>query len=184
MRFLVLAGSLRPDSLNRRFGRHLAQRLEALGHAVEVFDGEALRLPLYEDSLPVPEALARLHRALQGAAGLVLVSPEYNAGIPAHLKNAVDWLSTLSPSPWPDLPVLLCACSPGALGGARGLLAWRPTLANLGALALPQVITVPGADQTLDAQGAPLDPRSAEATTRALDALIHLAGRLRGPSLQ
>jgi NAD(P)H-dependent FMN reductase len=37
--------------------------------------------------------------ALLGVQGLIRVSPECNAGIPGHLKNAVDWLGTLKPSP-------------------------------------------------------------------------------------
>jgi NAD(P)H-dependent FMN reductase len=107
------------------------------------------------------------------------VSPEYNAGIPGHLKNAVDWLSTMKPSPWAGLPVLLCAASPGAFGGARGLMAWRATLANMGALALPEAITVPQADQQLDAEGAPTDARTAAAVPRTLDAFLALVARLR-----
>lgn len=179
MRLVVIAGSLRPDSLNRRFGRHVASLLEAEGHTVSAFSGEDLRLPLYEDGLPVPEAATRMQTALKESQGLVLVSPEYNAGIPGHLKNVVDWLSTLSPSPWKDLPVQLCACSPGAFGGARGLMAWRPTLANMGAIALPQVVTIPSADRHLDTAGAPTEPRSAQAVKAALEGFCTLAGKLR-----
>ncbi len=179
MRLVVIAGSLRLDSLNRRFGGHVASLLEAEGHTVSAFVGEDLRLPLYEDGLPVPGSAARMQVAMLESQGLVLVSPEYNAGIPGHLKNAADWLSTLSPSPWKDLPVLLCACSPGAFGGARGLMAWRPTLANMGAFALPQVVTIPGADRHLDPTGAPTEARSAQAVKAALEGFCTLAGKLR-----
>ena len=127
MRLMLLGGSLRPESLNRRLLRHVAEGLVAWGHEVAVFKGEALRLPLYEEGLfPTAETRA-LHEALGGVQGLVIVSPEYNAGIPGHLKNAVDWLSTMKPSPWTGLPVLLCAASPGAFGGARALITWRTT---------------------------------------------------------
>src|SRR5512133_1764049 len=107
MRMALLGGSLRPDSLNTRLLGHLATELEARGHEVSAFTG--------------------------AAQGLLIVSPEYNAGIPGHLKNAVDWLSTMGPSPWQGLPVLLCAASPGAFGGARGLVAWRAPPADMGA---------------------------------------------------
>ena len=179
MRLVLMGGSLRPASLNARLLGHLARTLEGRGHEVSAFAGEALRLPLYQDGVtPSGEAQA-LHAALAKAQGLVIVSPEYNAGIPGHLKNAVDWLSTMKPSPWPGLPVLLCAASPGAFGGARGLMAWRATLANMGALALPEAITVPHADQQLDAEGAPTDPRTAAVVPRTLDAFLALVARLR-----
>ena len=179
MRLVLLGGSLRAASLNARLLRYLMRELEARGHQASAFTGDALRLPLYEDGVvPSPEALA-LHAALGEAQGLVIVSPEYNAGIPGHLKNAVDWLSTMKPSPWPGLPVLLCAASPGAFGGARGLMAWRATLANMGALALPEAITVPHADQQLDADGAPTDARTAALVPKVLDGFLTLTARLR-----
>jgi chromate reductase len=179
MRVMLLGGSLRPDSLNARLLHHLAEELVAQGHVVAVFTGEALRLPLYEEGLPPTAAIQTLHEALGGVQGLVIVSPEYNAGIPGHLKNAVDWLSTLKPSPWTGLPVLLGAASPGAFGGARGLITWRTTLANMGALAFPEAITVPHADQQLDGNGAPTDPRTAASVPRILDAFLALASRLK-----
>lgn len=177
MRIAVLGGSLRKDSLNLRLLNHLVATLEAQGHTVRAIHGETLRLPLYDADLPVPAAASALQGLLQGNQGLILVSPEYNAGIPPHLKNAVDWVSTLA-NPIAGLPVLLAAASPGAFGGARALLSWRPVLANLGALVLPAVITVPLADQSLDPLGAPRDPRAQQALGKALAAFLALANRL------
>ncbi|WP_257306586.1 NADPH-dependent FMN reductase [Geothrix campi] len=179
MHVALMGGSLRPASLNARLLHHLAGLLEAQGREVSTFVGEALRLPLYEEGLAAPEGAQVLHEALRQAQGLVIVSPEYNSGIPGHLKNAVDWISTMGPSPWQGLPVLLCAASPGAFGGARGLVAWRATLANMGALAYPGAITVPHADQQLDEHGAPTDPRSAASVDKTLGGFLALAARLR-----
>jgi len=179
MRLVLMGGSLRAASLNARLLRHLSRELETRGHQVSAFTGDALRLPLCQEGVaPSPETLT-LHAALGETQGLVIVSPEYNAGIPGHLKNAVDWLSTMKPSPWPGLPVLLCAASPGAFGGARGLMAWRATLANMGALALPEAITVPHADQQLDADGAPTDARTAGSVPKVLGGFLTLVARLR-----
>jgi NAD(P)H-dependent FMN reductase len=180
MRLVLMGGSLRPESLNARLLRYLARDLEIRGHDVSTFTYDALRLPLYEADLAPTAAVLTLHTALLEAQGVVIVSPEYNAGIPGHLKNAVDWLSTLKPSPWQGLPVLLGAASPGAFGGVRGLMAWRVTLANMGALALPEAITVPQADQQLDAEGKPSDARTLAAVAKGLDGFLSLTARLRG----
>lgn len=180
LKLVMIGGSLRTDSLNRRLMGHLAGALQAQGHEVQVFQGEDLRLPLYEDGSAAPASVARMARALAGAHGAVVVSPEYNAGIPGHLKNAVDWLSVQRPSPWSGLPVLVASASPGALGGARGVLAWRATLANLGCWVAPGAITVPLADQALAEGGAPLDPRTVAAVRQGLEAFLAGAGRL-GP---
>jgi chromate reductase len=178
MRLAVLGGSLRKASLNRRLLEHLARLLEEGGHEVPAFTGEALRLPLYDADLAAPAEVLALQAGLGGIQGLVIVSPEYNAGIPPHLKNAVDWLSTLAPNPLRGLPVQLASASPGAFGGSRSLLSWRPVLANLGALVLPAAITVPLADQNLDSAGTPREPRAQGEVQKALAAFTALAARL------
>jgi len=178
MHLAALGGSLRKESLNRRLLFHLARVLEGMGHPVRTLTGEALRLPLYDADLPAPAELRALEAALAGVQGLVLVSPEYNAGIPPHLKNAVDWLSTLSPSPLKGMPVLLAAASPGAFGGSRALLSWRPVLANMGALAVPAAITVPLADRNLAQDGTPVETRAQTEIQRALEAFVALAAKL------
>lgn len=179
MKLILVGGSLRPESLNRRFLLHLAGILAEGGHESTAFVGASLRLPLYEDDLEVPSLVASLHGDLQTAQGLIIVSPEYNAGIPGHLKNAVDWLSVQKPNPMAGLPVLLCACSPGALGGARALIPWRITLANLGAIVVPEAITVPQANQNLDPEGRPLDRRTQDFVRSALGSFLSIARRLK-----
>lgn len=178
MRIVILGGSLRAASLNRRLLRYLKERLEAKGHVLAPFEGDALRFPLYEDNLPPPEPAQAMHGALGRAQALVVVSPEYNAGIPGHLKNVVDWMSTMNPSPWQELPVLLCSASPGAFGGARAMVSWRSTLGNMGALAYPASINVPLADQNLDEHGAPKDPRTLAILDRTLESFLALAAKL------
>ena len=179
MRLVLVGGSLRSESLNGRLLGHLAGELGARGHETSAYSGTQLRFPLFEEGLAPSAELVALHAALGAAQGLVIVSPEYNAGIPGHLKNAVDWLSTMKPSPWSGLPVLLCAASPGAFGGALGLGAWRVTLATMGANVAPEGLTVPHADQQLDSNGTPTEARTAASLGRSLDAFLALAARLR-----
>ncbi len=178
MKIVLMGGSLRPGSLNTRYLRYLAKEVESQGHEVMSFAGQDLRWPLYEDDLKAPEGALALAEAMKGAAGLIVVSPEYNAGIPGHLKNAVDWLSTLQPSPWTGLPVLLCACSPGAFGGSRGMLSWRATLANMGALAVPQALPIPHADKNLDDTGRPVEERTVHMTHQVVEGFLTFCSRI------
>ena len=53
------------------------------------------------------------------ADGVIIVSPEYNWGIPGGLKNAIDWVSRLKEVPFREKPVALQSCSGGLLGGGR-----------------------------------------------------------------
>lgn len=178
MDLVFIGGSLRPGSLNRRLMGYLARAASARGHAVQVFEGEHLRLPLYEDGLPIPAPVVAMAEALRTCQGAVIVSPEYNAGIPGHLKNALDWLSTQRPSPWTGLPILLAAASPGAFGGSRGMLSWRASLANVGAWTAPGAITVPKADASLAEDGTPVEERTILEVSRVLDAFFAGAERM------
>lgn len=180
MDLVFIGGSLRSDSLNRRLMGFLARKVEGMGHHAHLFQGDDLRLPLYEDGLASPDAVIAMAEALKGAQGVVFVSPEYNAGIPGHLKNAVDWLSVQQPSPWSGLPALLCAASPGAFGGARGLIPWRATLANLGCWVAPGAIVVPKAHESLGEDGTPTETRTIQEIRRNLEAFLQAAQRLRG----
>ena len=93
-RVLVLVGSLRTDSLNRR----IAEKLRELAPAdVTVEIAESLHeLPFYNEDLDgedVPAAAATLRDQVKRADRVLAVTPEYNGTMPAVLNNAIDWLS-------------------------------------------------------------------------------------------
>ena len=85
---------------------------------------------------PLPAAPQRLRDQISAADGLVIVSPEYNHGIPGVLKNALDWASRPhNASPLKDKPVLIVTASPASTGGVRAQYQIRETLVS--ALARP-----------------------------------------------
>jgi len=93
-RVLVLVGSLRTDSLNRR----IAEKLRELAPAdVTVEIAENLHeLPFYNEDLDgedVPAVAAALRDQVKRADRVLAVTPEYNGTMPAVLNNAIDWLS-------------------------------------------------------------------------------------------
>lgn len=178
MKFVVIGGSLREASLNRRLMDLAAMRLEAEGHAVQRIGGAALEMPLINPDRPIPEEAAAIARALSEADGAFIASPEYNLGMPAHLKNIVDWTSRIQPNPWKGLPVLLACATPGAFGGHRGLMPWRTTLSALGAFVCPAVVGVPHADKALAEPGQLADGKSVQALEGGLMTLMRLASAL------
>jgi NAD(P)H-dependent FMN reductase len=94
-RVVVLLGSLRPDSLNRRIVELLDASAPA-GVTIEVAEGLD-QLPFYTPEIDGPDgcpAPAQALRDLVGSADRVLaVTPEFNGTMPAVLNNAIDWLS-------------------------------------------------------------------------------------------
>ena len=90
----VLVGSLRTDSANRK----LAETLSGLApEGVELRIAENLdQLPFYNEDIDGPDAPAAavaLRQLVADSDRVLVVTPEYNATIPAVINNAIDWLS-------------------------------------------------------------------------------------------
>ncbi|MBD8868983.1 NAD(P)H-dependent oxidoreductase [Nocardioides donggukensis] len=93
-RILVIVGSLRADSLNRRIAETLRTQAPD-GVRLEIFDGLA-EIPFYNEDLDgeeVPSAAVALRDRVADADRVLVVTPEYNGTMPAALNNAIDWLS-------------------------------------------------------------------------------------------
>src|SRR5690625_1751602 len=93
-RVMVLLGSLRATSVNRQLAE-TAISVAPDGVVVELFErlGE---LPFYSEDIDnddVAEPVRTLREEAARADAVLVVTPEYNGGIPAVLKNAIDWLS-------------------------------------------------------------------------------------------
>jgi chromate reductase len=71
---------------------------------------------------------------------LLIVTPEFNHGLPGVLKNTLDWLSRPAfDSSLTGKPVMFATLSPGALGGVRAQSQMRETLASM----LCQLVPLP-----------------------------------------
>jgi NAD(P)H-dependent FMN reductase len=91
---LVLVGSLRADSLNRKLAEKLVQ-IAPEGVSVTIAEGLA-DVPFYNEDIDgdaAPSAASALREQVAAADAVLAVTPEYNATIPAVLNNAIDWVS-------------------------------------------------------------------------------------------
>lgn len=99
IKVLALVGSLRAASINRQIAE-LAAAVPPDGVTVTVFEGLA-ELPFYNEDIddamttdaPPLAPVVALRAAAADADAALVVTPEYNGGIPAVIKNAIDWLS-------------------------------------------------------------------------------------------
>ncbi|WP_439596588.1 NADPH-dependent FMN reductase [Falsiroseomonas sp.] len=191
-RIVGICGSLRAASLNRALLRACAGLLPA-GATLEVV--EIGDLPLMNEDLEKPawpEAVQRLRRAVWPAEALLIACPEYNAGIPAPLKNAIDWLSraegiggVTAPegetrrTPLAGLPTAILGASPGMLGTARAQQHLRMSLQSTGTPVMPgPEAFVAGAPKKFEG-GELVDEPSRAAVTKVLAGLVDWAARLK-----
>jgi chromate reductase len=113
-----------------------------------------------EDDVPAP--VLQLREKVRAADGVLFVTPEYNRGIPAVLKNAVDWCSRpTGKGVLAGKAAALAGMSPGAVGTAVAQSQLKPILVMLGMrlMGQPELYIQGGADY-FDAAGRPADERS------------------------
>ncbi|HNO97508.1 MAG TPA: NAD(P)H-dependent oxidoreductase, partial [Solirubrobacterales bacterium] len=99
MKVLAIVGSLRENSLSEQVAR-AAGDLAPEGVEVGIYKGLA-SVPAYnadhdpalDQPEPAPAEVEDLRAQISAADALLIVTPEYNAGPPGYLKNAIDWAS-------------------------------------------------------------------------------------------
>ena len=160
---LAISGSLRAKSFNTMLLNAAAAAAPA-GTTVEV--GSIHGIPLYDGDVEaasgLPAAVVALKERIVAADGLLIVSPEYNNGIPGVLKNAIDWLTRPASDlarVFGDRPVGVIGATPGRGGTAMAQAAWLPVLRTLGThLYTGGRLQVGGAGKVFDDSGALVDP--------------------------
>lgn len=148
----VLVGSLRKESFNRKVANALAE-LAPPELKLEIV--EIGQLPLYNQDLDAnpPAAWKTFRERVKRADAVLFVTPEYNRGIPAPLKNAIDVGSRpYGQSVWNSKPGAVVSASPAAIGGFGANHHLRQSLVflNVPAMQQPEAY-IGGADKLFDA---------------------------------
>jgi NAD(P)H-dependent FMN reductase len=166
----VLLGSVRHDRMGIRVARLVVAAIQAHGHDPVLVDPLDLHLPLLDRMYKeypkgqAPEVLERLAELYRRADGFVIVSAEYNNGIPPALKNLLDHF--LEEYFW--RPSGIVCYSAGQFGGVRAAMQLRMTLAELGMPSVPSVLPIPRIGQALAENGTPHEPVTDRAVERFL----------------
>lgn len=156
MNVLVFAGSSREGSYNKKLSLEAAEVARTLGANVTWIDLKDYPMPFYDADLEtkgLPKHAKRLRDLMVANDMIVIASPEYNASIPAVLKNAIDWASrkdeSSSRSAFKGKKFALLSASPGRGGGARGLVHLRAIIEDVGGEVVSEQVSVPGAHAAL-----------------------------------
>ena len=151
---VIISSSIRTGRNSHRVALYLADylRTNKLGN-VELLDLETLNFPLFHERLKFldnpPEKVLSFSKSIAGADGVLIVTPEYNGGYPASLKNVIDLLY----SEWKRKPVGLATVSAGSFGGSQVGPALAFTFLKIGALVTPAVFRVPTVEKAFNPDG-------------------------------
>lgn len=172
MNILGISGSLRSASFNTMLLK-AAVKVAPPGMTIGVF--ERLRdIPPFDQDREndMPEPVRDLKARIEAADGFLIVTPEYNYGVPGVLKNAIDWASRPSGSPTLlHKPIALMGAAPSNFGTVRAQLALRQSFlwTQSDVLVKPEVMVF-RAHERFDSEGELKDEETANLVRQELAA--------------
>jgi NAD(P)H-dependent FMN reductase len=181
LQIAILYGSVREARQGIKAARFVDDQLCRRGHATFLIDAKECRLPLLDRMYKeypkgeAPEVLEKLAAMFRAVDAFVVVSGEYNHGVPPALKNLLDHF--LEEYFW--RPSAIVCYSGGPFGGVRAAMQLRMTLAELGMASIPSLFPVPKVQDAFDEEGRAQDPAWERRVQRFLDELEWHARALR-----
>jgi NAD(P)H-dependent FMN reductase len=160
LNIVLLYGSVRRERQGIRAARFVDVRLKARGHAVTFVDAMEVQLPLldrmYKDYAKgeAPEVLERLAALYRAADAFVIVTGEYNHGVPPALSNLLDHFL----EEYYFRPSAIVSYSGGQFGGVRTAVHLQAVLCELGMPSISSTFPVPKVQSAFDFDGTELTP--------------------------
>jgi NAD(P)H-dependent FMN reductase len=149
--------------------------------AVDFLDLNDYKFPIFEERLsnmkdPLPTAV-HFAEKIKSADGVIIVTPEYNGGYPASLKNAIDLLY----KEWKRKPVALATASYGQFGGAQVTTSLVFSLWKIGVCLVPAMYPGPKVQDSYNEAGIPTDKEGTEKRARIfIDELLWCIHQIKG----
>lgn len=163
----IILGSTREGRHGEKVGNYIKQlaETEALWEA-EYLDLKAINLPMYAEAVSpsfresldgLPEVVREWSRKIEEADAYIIITPEYNHGYPAPLKNAIDWLF----KEWNKKPVAFVSYG-ALLAGGRAVEQLRQVVAELHMTSVRAQVLFPAVWEAFEENGQPKDPATEE----------------------
>ena len=159
----IISGSVRIDRRSHRVALYFKKFIEEHQLAtVEILDLMEYDFPLFNERLhlqkdPLPKT-KEFAEKIVAADGVLLVTPEYNGGYPASVKNVTDLLY----NEWKRKPLAITTVSNGPFGGTQVITSLLFTLWKIGAWIAPAMFPVPKVNESFDENGNAIDKEATD----------------------
>ena len=129
---------------------------------VEIIDLKEYNFPIFDGTFKTlinpAENVIEFAEKIKLSDGIIIVTPEYNGGYPASLKNAIDLLY----KEWRHKPVAIATVSAGPFGGSQVLLSLQFILWKMKVWTITEIFSVPNVHQNYDDTGKPADKAASD----------------------
>jgi len=150
----IISASVRRGRNSHRVALYFKKYLEENKLATaEILDLNEYQFPLFDERLqfqpnPSPKVLDFAGK-IKASDGVIIVTPEYNGGYPASIKNVVDLLY----DEWRRKPIAISTVSNGVFGGTQVITSLQFTLWKIRSWTVPAMFPVPKAPDNFDENG-------------------------------
>lgn len=156
---VIISASVREGRESHKVATYLQGFIENhTGASAGLIDLKAMQFPIFEERLmhlsnPLPQYVA-FGNSIKACDGVIIVTPEYNGGYPAGLKNAVDLLV----EEWKHKPLAIATVSDGDFGGTQVLTSLLFTFWKLRAILVTARFQMARVQDHFDEKGNPTEP--------------------------
>ena len=175
---LVVSGTNRPGSSTLKIARAVAGHYRRLGMPADLYDLSDLPPELFHPSsyAAKPPAFVAVQERVVSAAGLHLVTPEYNGSFPGVLKYFIDMLKF--PESFEHKPVAFVGVANGIWGALRPVEQLQMIFSYRNAHLFPDRVFVPQVGAKLGPDGALIDTAIDTRLARQAERFSAFAGAL------
>ena len=152
----IISASVRTGRKSHRVSLYFENFLVQQNLAsAEILDLHVCQFPVFTERLqhlpsPSPDVLEFAEK-IRKADGVIIVTPEYNGGYPASIKNAIDLLY----EEWHHKPIAIATVSDGIFGGSQVIMSLLFTLWKMHAWVIPAMFPVPNVEANFSETGHP-----------------------------
>ena len=164
----IISSSVRTGRNSHRVALYFKNYIEENKLAnVEILDLMEYQFPVFDERLrfqqePTVKMLDFADK-IKAASGVLIVTPEYNGGYPASLKNVVDLLY----EEWHRKPIAISTVSDGVFGGTQVITSLQFSLWKIRAWTVPAMFPVPRVRESFEESGVPTDKAGTDKRAQA-----------------
>lgn len=172
---LIISGTNRPASNTRRISDAVLRHYQSNGLEATILDLVNLPPEVFVPGIYAakPESFRKIQQQVLDAAGLHVITPEYNGSFPGILKYFIDLLKF--PESFERKPVAFVGLADGVFGALRPVEQLQMVFAYRNAHLYPDRVFIAGAKRKMDSQGMITDPDLDARLSRQARGFAHFA---------
>jgi NAD(P)H-dependent FMN reductase len=180
----LISGTNRPGSNTRKVAVEVEEIYRGLGVPLAVLDLAKLPPEIFAASsyTEKPKAFEPFAQGVLNATGLIVVTPEYNGGMPGVLKYFIDMLKF--PESFDRRPVCFVGLAAGQWGALRPVEQLQSIFGYRNAFLYPERVFLPGIGDLLGEDGRLLDAELVKRLRAQAVGYIEFVEKLKGVKLR